>query len=68
MKPFVDLMDTLPMPAPRQPLPRSVRLSLPMGHPAAQTGPARVLPRREEFLIGHEGSRQRRRWENGTFI
>jgi len=52
---------------------RASRISIAEGHPAAGMTPPRRPPsardsqrKREMLLKGKEGSRQRRRWENGT--
>ena len=54
--------------------PSVVKLSVPLDGPSvAGSTPRRTiirrdsLERREALLKGKEGSRQRRRWENGTF-
>lgn len=51
----------------------SVRLSVPLDARPTTTAPRKIvrrdsLERREALLKGKEGSRQRRRWENGESI
>ena len=68
-----NVASTTPARAPEPVRGTSVRLSVPLDNKQTVTTTRKILrrdslDRREALLKGKEGSRQRRRWENGEFL
>ena len=68
-----NLASTVPTHPPELVRGTSVRLSVPLDNKQTVTATRKILrrdslDRREALLKGKEGSRQRRRWENGEFL